>query len=371
VEEAVPPPKPVGKTPAFAEIFQISKAARRTTRTRTGLFSAGKLIAASLIVGLGMWFGAGSVKIGRQLLAINTTLPGIGPGPTADSGAPSTPPNFPTPPSAAPQVSEGPIARIRHAIQSRAAVELTDTFRRLEQWGANAMSPPAGWSRHPDGYVRTGQLAIYRPSQTFTDYQFEFFGQIEKKSMDWAVRARDNQNYYAMKMTLIEPGLRPVVAVVHYPVVHGKRGQPVSTPLSIMMHNHEPYHIAVNVKGNRVVTSIEGQEVDSFTDDSLKTGGIGFFSDAGESERLYWMRVSKNQDWLGRMCAYFSSGSGGNSADLWRDRFPQAPTQPSEPALPPATEAALAAAEDTDEFSQLDPIRTRILKDGRTELCRS
>jgi len=373
VEEAVAPPKQAEKTPAFAEIFEISKAMRKSSVSRSGLFSAGKLIAASLIVGLGMWFGAGSVKISRQLFALNTHIRGIGSNNTSsgiDIGS-STPATFASPKYAAAKAPEGPIARVRRAIQSRASVELTDTFRRMEAWGSNAMNLPAGWSRNPDGYVRTGQLALYHPAQSFSDYHFEFFGEIEKKSMSWAVRAHDPQNYYGMKMTVIEPGLRPVVAMVHYAVVGGKKGQRVETPLSIMMHNNEPYHVAVDVKGNKVVTSVEGQEVDSWTDDAIKVGGVGFFSEVGESARLYWMRVSKNQDWLGRVCAYLSSGSRSDTADLWREEVPHAPAQPSQPAPLPATDMTLAAAEETEEFSHISPQRAGISKYGRTELCRS
>ena len=250
IEEAVAPPKPVEKTPAFAEIFAVSRGTRRAT-SHGSLFSAGKLIAASLLVGVGMWFGAGSVKIGRQMLAINTGIRNMGSSTSPDLTpvSPAPAPGFPSPRYSAPKAPEGPIASVRRAIQQRAAVELTDTFRRMEAWGAGALALPAGWSRHPDGYVRTGQLALYRPAQTFADYHFEFFGEIERKSLSWAVRARDTQNYYAMKMTVIEPGLRPVVAVVHYPVVGGKKGHRVETPLSIMMHNHEPYHVAVEREG--------------------------------------------------------------------------------------------------------------------------
>jgi len=233
------------------------------------------------------------------------------------------------------------------------------------------MSVPAGWARHSDGYVRSGQLALYRPAQTFADYRFEFFGEIEKKSMSWAVRARDTQNYYAMKMTVIEPGLRPVIAMVHYPVIGGKKGRRVETPLSVMVHNNEPYHVQVDVKGSHVVTSIEGQEVDSWTDDAIKVGGIGFFSDVGESARLYWMRVAKNQDWLGRVCAYLSGGAGTNSAELWPGQFPNDPSQPSQPASPASADVTLAAAEETEEFLQMGPQRARTLKYGRTQLCRS
>ena len=363
-EAATPAAKPVRKTPAFAEIFTITRAARRSSATRTGLFSAGKLIAASLIVGLGMWFGAGSVKISRQMFAINTFRANPSSGFDTTSSGPSS---FPTPKYTA--KSESPIAKVRHAIQNRASVEFTDTFRRMEAWGSSAMELPAGWTRNADGYVRTGQLALFRPAQSFSDYHFEFYGEIEKKSMDWAVRAKDSKNYYGMKMAVIEPGLRPVVAMVHYAVVDGKKGQRIETPLSMMVHNNEPYHVAVDIKGNHVVTSIEGQQVDSWTDDALKSGGVGFFSELGESARLYWMRVSKNQDWLGRVCAYLSSGSGSNTADLWREEIPHAPSQPFTPA-PPATDLAMAA-EDTEDFSGVSPQRARISKYGRTELCRS
>ena len=371
--EEVTPPKPVRQPPAFAEIFAITRAARRSTG-RNSLGSVGKMIAASLLVGIGLWFGAGSVKIGKQMVAINTSLPSVDvPGGSSsgfNSSAPRSASGFPAVRYAAPQSPQGPVAMVRRAIRQRAAVELTDTFRRMEEWGAAAKALPAGWSRHPDGYVHTGQLALYHPSQTFADYRFEFFGEIEKKSMSWAVRARDAQNYYAMKFTVVEPGLRPVIAAVHYPVVGGKKGQRVETPLSVMVHNHEPYHVEVNVKGNRVITSIEGQEVDSWTDDTLKIGGIGFFSDVGESARLYWIRVTKNQDWLGRVCAYLSNGSGTDTAELWSGDIPTAPSQPSRPALPPDTDVTLAAAE-IEEFSHMGPQRARTLNYGRTELCRS
>ena len=359
IEEAAPAPKPVEKTPAFAEIFEISKAARKTSGLgRNGLFSVGKLIAASLIVGIGMWFGAGSVRIGRQMLAINSGMRS-NPSSGMDSAGSTPAPGIPAPQYSAPKSPGGPIASVRHAIQSRAAVELSDTFRRMESWGSGAAALPTGWTRHPDGYVRSGQLALYRPAQNFADYRFEFFGQIEKKSMSWAIRAKDPQNYYGMKMTVIEPGLRPVVAMVHYAVVGGKRLQRLETPLSIMIHNNEPYHVAVDVKGNRVVTSIEGQEVDSWTNDALKVGGIGFFSEAGESARLYWMRVSKNQDWLGRVCAYLSNGSGTDTA-ICGAAICRRRRAASAPALPPSADVTLAAVEESEEFSQIGPQRPRI-----------
>lgn len=216
----------------------------------------------------------------------------------------------------------------------------------MQAWGSAPKTWAPGWSRHPDGYVHTGPLALFQPSMTFADYRLEFFGQIENKSIGWAVRAHDPKNYYAMKFRVVEPGLRPIIAISHYPVVGGKAGRSVEVPLNVMVHNNTPFQVAVLVKGHRFVTSVDGQEVDSWTDDTLASGGVGFFSEAGEHARLYWMKVSRNTDLLGRVCAYLSGGSEGQAtADLWWPDIPGGTPRPSAPAGPQSVAlAALPAA---------------------------
>ena len=137
----------------------------------------------------------------------------------------------------------------------------------------------------------------------------EFLGQIENKSLDWVVRAKDKQNYYAMKFKVVAPGLRPIIAMVHYPVVNGVAGKKSEIPLNVMVHNNSAYRISVSVEKNRIITAIEGQEVDRWIDDTLPKGGVGFFADAGERARVYWLRVSRNEDFLGRVCSYLAGDS--------------------------------------------------------------
>jgi hypothetical protein len=170
----------------------------------------------------------------------------------------------------------------------------------------------------------------------------EFFGQIENKSMSWVVRSKDTENYYAMKFRVVEPGLRPVISMVHYPVVGGKQGHKVETPLSVMVHNNTPYHVSVEVRGSHYTASIEGQEVDSWSDDTLLAGGVGFFSEAGARARIYWMKVSKNDDWFGRLCNSIAGGAAPQeTASLERPGLP-APA-PGQPAPSPAADAILQA----------------------------
>jgi hypothetical protein len=302
-------------------------------------------IAAGLFVTVGLWFGAGAAKtlrktavVGHEISAAVGGARTVGGARAGVNAAPAT------------GVARRSLSWVRSAISKRATVELTDTFHTgMESWNAAARSWAPGWSRNPDGYVRTGQLALYRPSAALSDYRLEFFGQIESKSIGWVVRARDMQNYYAMKFMVVEPGLRPIIAMVHYPVVGGKKGHKVETPLSVMVHDNTPYHVEVEVKGNRVITSIEGQEVDRWTDDTLASGGVGFFSEPGERARLYWMKLVTNDDLLGRICAYLSGGSeeGSDTTARWRRmESPAGMPQPLPGGVPlgRAEDAVLAAA---------------------------
>ena len=316
------------------------KAAKTSRSDGAAMHRVVEAIAAGLFVTVGLWFGAGAARTLRKTVVVGQEISAaVGAARTGANAAPAT------------GVAKRPLSWVRSAISKRATMVLTDTFHAgMQSWNAAPQGSAPGWSRHPDGYVRTGQLALYRPSAAYSNYRLEFFGQIESKSMGWVVRARDLQNYYAMKFTVVEPGLRPIIAMVHYPVVGGKQGPKVETPLAVMVHDNTPYHVAVEVNGNRVITSIEGQEVDRWTDDTLASGGVGFFSEPGERARLYWMKLVTNDDLLGRMCAYLSGGSeeGSDTTALWRRmESPADMPQPRPGGAPPrrSEDAVLAAAE--------------------------
>jgi hypothetical protein len=339
--EIAPLPPQVALRPVldrFEDLVPRKAAPKARAPRGAGVHRVVEAIAAGLFVAIGLWFGVSAA----------TTLTRTAAGGQELSAAVDT---APTNPAVQTVSATRPLSWVRSVITRRAAVELTDTFHAgMESWTAPPKSWAPGWSRHPDGYVRTGQLALYRPSTIYSDYRLEFFAQIESKSMGWVVRARDLKNYYAMKFTVVEPGLRPIIAMVHYPVVGGKQGHKVEVPLAVMVHNDTPYHVAVEVKGNRVVTSIEGQEVDQWTDDTLASGGVGFFSEPGEQARLYWMKLAANNDFLGRVCAYLSGRSeerAETTAELQRLESPADMPQPrpGEAPLGSPADVVLAAAE--------------------------
>ncbi len=191
---------------------------------------------------------------------------------------------------------------IRLTIQRRAVYEVSDNFHAgLANWEGKGFAKT--WAYDQEGFIRPGHLALYKPSHDMSDYKMEFLAQIERKSVDWVFRAEDEQNYYAMKLAVTEPGPRPLVALVRYAVVDGKRESHGEQPLQVMMHNNRPYRVSVDVKGNRFLTSIEGQVVDSWSDDRLKSGGVGLFTEGTEKARVYWLKVTKNSDFLGKLCS--------------------------------------------------------------------
>src|SRR5260370_16894338 len=125
---------------------------------------------------------------------------------------------------------------------------------------------------------------------------------MEDKSVRCGFRSKAARNDYVMKLSVTEPGPGPMVSVVRYPGLDGRKGKRVQIPLPIMMHNNTPYHVALDVKGTRFRAFVEDQEVDSWNDDRLRSGGVGFFSEAGGHARLYWVKVSNNPHCLGLRC---------------------------------------------------------------------
>ena len=284
---------PAPRQEAVANVVAMPEG-RRWQRLIAG--PAGKVIAAVLIFSI-MWAVTGRIGRSRRNLASRhaviqeSSLPAVAPQPPASAGRP-----------------EGRLAKVRKAIAERAGFESGENFQHgMRLWETGRGPDPPDWERSPEGYVRPGSLALFGPSLKLADYHLEFSAQVEKKGIGWAVRAKDAQNYYAMKIKVLQTGPRPVIAIVHYAVVGGKAGHRVETPLALMVHNHTPVAVAVTVKGNQFRVSIDGEEVDSWSDDALAAGGVGFFADAGDRAQLYWLKITGNDDWLGRLCSMLSA----------------------------------------------------------------
>jgi hypothetical protein len=330
-----PQPKPARKEPGVVIALPNMPATKRPPNV---LMVAGR-IAAGFLLAVSLGLGVAKFSLYHRVSFRDESVPS---GPALSVAAGGSAASGPGAGAAQP-AQKGAIAWVRQAVAQRAALRIADDFHGMGSWDGALKAPPAGWTRHAEGYMSTGALALFRPSLNFKDYKLEFFGQIESQSIGWTVRAADTSNYHAMKLSIVEAGMRPFVALVHYSVVGGRAQRPTRTLLSVMVHNNTPMQFAVDVRGKHVVTSIDGEEVDSYIDNTSAAGGVGFFSDKGERARLYWMRVSRNDDWLGHVCAMLIGGTAADStAAICAPRVPGGAPAPGLPAGGDETTVAAA-----------------------------
>jgi hypothetical protein len=142
------------------------------------------------------------------------------------------------------------------------------------------------WAGDPNGLHAGREITIYRPSLKLSDYRLEFQGSIDTKSVGWVFRAADPENYYAMKLMTVSSGLSPKVALFKYLVANGKQTQVGRVPIELAVQQDTVFDIRVDVRGPQFTTFIQGQQVDSWTDDQLKIGGAGFLNEREERGKV-------------------------------------------------------------------------------------
>jgi hypothetical protein len=195
---------------------------------------------------------------------------------------------------------------IQQKVSDRAAVALTDDFRSgLSAWTGYG-NWARSWSYDAAGFVRTGPLALYTPSMELIDYRAEFLGQIERRSLGWTLRAADLRNYYACKLTIATGGPLPKVNLVRYRVTNGVAGPARVKELPMQVQPDTVYRVLSEVRGSSFTVSVQGMIIDSWDDEKLSRGGVGFFSGPGELARIRWVGVWHQYDFLGRLCAFLA-----------------------------------------------------------------
>ena len=149
-----------------------------------------------------------------------------------------------------------------------------------------------GWAGDPVGSHNGRQITIYRPSLTLSDYRIEFQGQIESKSLGWVFRAADPDNYYAMKLSTVSSGFPIKVALIKYMIFHGRETELGRIPLDLQVTADTSFDVRVDVRGPRFNTFIQGQPVDVWTNDQLKSGGVGFLNERSERGKIKSIAIS-------------------------------------------------------------------------------
>ncbi len=153
--------------------------------------------------------------------------------------------------------------------------------------------------------VRVGSLRLWKPTTQMANYNVNFGAQIDNKAVSWAVRAADHSNYYATKLSLQDQGRgAPKAEIVRYAMVNGKAATKIEMPIPVTLERGKLYDIAMRVSGNKYVTSIDGQVVASWSDDQMKRGGVGFFSEPGERATLHYVNVNERESFMQRFLSF-------------------------------------------------------------------
>jgi len=207
-------------------------------------------------------------------------------------------------------------ANVEWWIRQRSAIDMKDDFSSgLSGWRGGP-GWAGDWAFDPAGCVRPGKLALMNASLALSDYRLELCGQIQQKSLSWVFRASGVRNYYAMKIAITKPGPLPQAAIVRYAVVNGVVLDRVQSPLPIDIRADTFYYIQTSAYGDRFVTWVNGRIVDAFSDQRHPSGGVGLFTERGETSHILWVRVADRDDLLGRVCAYFSEYSTDRKAGI-------------------------------------------------------
>lgn len=151
------------------------------------------------------------------------------------------------------------------------------------------------------GALRTDNVRLWKPTLRLADYQMEFQAAIEQRAVSWAFRATDVQSYYATKLIAGADGSR--AEIERFVILGGREMDRVRLPIPVAMRPDTLYRIRMRVKGDQFTTSVDGQVVDTWRDRRLRRGGVGFFSERGETASVRWVSLSEPDGFLSRLLA--------------------------------------------------------------------
>jgi hypothetical protein len=130
------------------------------------------------------------------------------------------------------------------------------------------------------------KISLLRASGDLSDYRVEFESVIQSKAAGWVYRAKDPRNFYVSKLEIQKPGTEPAVAAAHYAVIDGQELAHTRVPLPRGAAETAVYKIRFQAVGNHFTTWVQDQKVDDWTDDRIKAGGAGLYSEDGERAAL-------------------------------------------------------------------------------------
>ncbi len=201
---------------------------------------------------------------------------------------------------------------LRKAIVHRAAIEHGDDFvGELVHWQGVEK-----WKRTMSSGVQPVGLGLFRPSLQMRNYVVEFSAQIQKGGVGVVVRAADERNYQAVRLVTLKPGPLPTVAILRYAVIDGKETNRQQTILPMTVAADTVYRISLDVNDQSFTLMVQGKVVDFWSEERLKTGGAGFYGAKGEKAWVHNLRMSHQNDAIGKLFATLQNVQASNGSQV-------------------------------------------------------
>jgi hypothetical protein len=140
-------------------------------------------------------------------------------------------------------------------------------------------------SFHRGGWVRRSLLppgrmmSVYEPSRDESDYRIEFEWVPDERGVGWVVRTSDAGDYYAARVSLLQPRSSVVVAE-HFTVRGGLES--AHSRRVVQVGNHAGLvRVRMDAIGPAFTLSLQGSPADYWTDERLNSGALGFYDERG------------------------------------------------------------------------------------------
>jgi hypothetical protein len=145
------------------------------------------------------------------------------------------------------------------------------------------------WASDPRGSALGRQISLYRPSAGLSNYRLEFNGRIQRKSLGWVFRAADTRNYYVGKLQESPAGGR--LMFTRFAVVRGVEGPRTRVTLPVLA-SVGAVNIRLDAQRSRFTLYVQNRIADSWQDDQLPAGGVGFLNEREEQGQVASIRLS-------------------------------------------------------------------------------
>jgi hypothetical protein len=80
----------------------------------------------------------------------------------------------------------------------------------------------------------------------------------------------------------------------------------VQLPLPLTLERGVNYRVRMSIQDDRFMTYLNGQVISSWSDKRLHRGGVGFFSEDDDTQKVAWVSLSERDSFVGRMLSHFS-----------------------------------------------------------------